>query len=391
VVDGQRLTRCRTADGRVVDLDVTDGLVVASTPSPARLPGDAEGVDCAGQLVMPALVDAHIHPDKTTWGGPWLSRRAATTLRELMDFDVEVQRTLTRSVADRSEALLRAAAVQGTRAVRAHVDVTHESGLENLHGVVEASRRLRGLIDVQIVAFPQLGLLGAGAMPALMAAAMVEGADVVGGLDPVGVDGDLPGHLDLVFGLAQRHSAPVDVHLHDDGEPGLQQLLAIAERTRSEGMSGQVTVSHAFALATAPPDRRAAVADVLADAGVGVTTCALGGDPVLPLGELRDAGVAVAVGSDGVRDAWTPFGTGSMIDRVHLLAYRLDAMTDDALADCYRAGSDAGADLLGIARAGTVPGEVADLVVVDAESVAQLVVDRPRPHLVLRGGAEVSR
>lgn len=384
-MDEIHLTRCRTPDGTVVGVDVADGVVVA-TPASFGDRAAGEVVDCGGRLVLPALVDAHVHPDKTTWGGPWLSRRSCTTLQEFMAADVEVQRNLTLSVADRTEGLLRHAAHQGTRAVRAHVDVTPEVGLGNLHGVLEAAQRLLGVVDVQTVAFPQLGLLSAPGTTELMAAALAEGADVVGGLDPLGVDDDLDGHLDVVFGLARRHSAPVDLHLHDDGEPGLAQLLAIASRTRAEGMGGLVTVSHAFALATASRQRRAEVAQALADSGVAVTTCALGGDPVLPLWELQEAGVAVAVGSDGVRDAWTPFGTGSMIDRAHLLAYRLDAMTDVALTDCYRACSGAGADLVGIPRAGLDIGAVADLVVVDAGSPAELVVDRPAPSLVLRGG-----
>ncbi len=377
------------SDGSTRNLVLHDGLVAEWRDPGLAIPDDVDVVAAdrgKGWIAVPAPVDAHIHPDKTTWGQPWLSRAPAPDLHSLIDNDVRAQQSFTTSVADRSAALMRTAANQGTRAIRAHVDVAPVHGLRNLHGVVEAAERLDGLLDVQIVAFPQLGLLREPGTAELMDAALMEGASIVGGIDPLGLDGDVDGHLDLVFGLAERRGREVDVHLHDDGEPGLAQLLEIAERTRALGMGGQVTVSHAFALATAPTGRRAEVAEQLAGAGVALTTCALGGDPVLPVSELRRLGVRVAAGSDGVRDAWTPFGTGSMIDRAHLLAYRLDAATDDELAECWTVCSTAGANLLGLPTPELVGDGPADFVVAAANSVAELVVDRPAPSAVVRAG-----
>ena len=373
-----------------MSLAVAEGRIAQWLDASAPVPPEADAIECNGGLAVPAPVDAHIHPDKTTWGQPWLSRRPAADLRALIANDVGAQQGFTASVADRATALMRHAVTQGTRAMRAHVDVAPVYGLRNLHGVVEAARRLSGLLDVQIVAFPQLGLLSEPGTLDLLDAALAEGASIVGGLDPIGIDGDLEGHLSAVFDLAERWDCGVDAHLHDDGEPGLSELLAIAERTQALGMQGRVTVSHAFALATATPDRRAVAADRLAESGVALTTCALGGDPVLPVGELRRAGVSVAAGSDGVRDAWTPFGTGSMIDRAHLLAYRLDAATDDELSDCYSVCSEAGADLMGLASAQLEVGDHADFVIVPSPTVPELVVDHPQPSLVVRGGRLVA-
>jgi cytosine/creatinine deaminase len=376
-------------DGSTRNLVLPDGLVAEWRDPALAIPDDVDVVAADGEkgwTAVPAPVDAHLHPDKTTWGQPWLSRRPASDLQGLIDNDVRAQQSFTASVADRATALMRSAATQGTRAIRAHVDVAPVHGLRNLHGVVEAAGRLAGLVDVQVVAFPQLGLLREPGTADLMDAALQEGASIVGGIDPLGVDGDVNGHLDVVFGLAARRGREVDLHLHDDGEPGLAQLLAIAERTRALGMGGRVTVSHAFALATAPAARRAAVAEQLAGAGVALTTCALGGDPVLPVSELRRLGVRVAAGSDGVRDAWTPFGTGSMIDRAHLLAYRLDAATDDSLAECWTVCSTEGAALLGLDTSALGGAEPADFVVAAANSVAELVVDRPPPTAVVRAG-----
>lgn len=149
-------------------------------------------------------------------------------------------------------------------------------------------------------------------------------------------------------------------------------------------MQGHVTISHAFAVAEATGDPLHAIADRLAESGVWLITCALGADPVLPIGTLRDHGVNVAAGSDGVRDAWTPFGTGSMLDRAHLLAYRTEAMTDADLELAYDVCSRAGAELLGL-------GPTDDHLQFPGECLAQVVVDRPTPAQVIRDGRIVAR
>jgi cytosine/adenosine deaminase-related metal-dependent hydrolase len=335
-------------------------------------------------VVASRLVDAHVHPDKSSWGGPWLSRTQAVTLRDFIDNDVRTQAAYRRSVEDRAAALFRTAVAHGTRAVRAHVDVGPAQGVANVHGVRAAAQALGGLLDVQIVAFPQQGLLTAPGTLELLDAALTEGANLIGGIDPVGLEGDFAGHVDAVFGLAAKHGVDVDIHLHDEGESGLDQTRRIADRAVADGLQGRVTISHAFAVAAATGDDLAAIADHLASSEVWLTTCALGSDPVLPVGFLRDRGVKVAAGSDGVRDAWTPFGSGSMLDRAHLLAYRTGAMTDAELELAYDICSRAGAELLGLP-------ETADRIEYPGENLAQVVVDRPIPTQVIRDGRVIAR
>lgn len=352
------------------DLLVRDGHIIA--PEEAGAPDEV--VDCGGLLALPAPVDAHIHPDKTTWGQPWLSREPAHSLRELIDGDVRARAAMTASVAVRAGALMDNAIARGTRAWRAHVDVAPVYGLANLHGVRQAAAERAHQLTVQTVAFPQLGLLSAPGTAELMEQALDEGADVLGGLDPIGVDGDLHGHLDLLFGLAERYRVPLDIHLHDGGEPGLETVREIARRTGEL----PVTISHAFCLAEK-------VIPEVAAAGITLVTCALGADPVI----TPQPGLKLAAGSDGVRDPWSPFGDGDMLARAHLLAYRTDARTDEELAACYAVVADGGADLLGLERVRFQPGDPADFVVVRAESVAQFVVDRPAPALVVRAGTVI--
>ncbi|MGW8686104.1 amidohydrolase family protein [Streptomyces sp. NPDC055817] len=382
-------TAIRLAGGQPRDVLVADGRIAAITP-PA-LPEEYEVVDGGGALALPSPVDAHIHPDKTTWGQTWLSRTPASSLRDLIDGDVAARADMPAPVEDRAGALMDRAITRGTRAMRAHVDVAPVHGLSNVHGVRAAAASRADLLDVQVVAFPQLGLLTEPGTAELLEKALSEGAEVLGGLDPVGVDGDMHGQLDVLFGLAERAAVPLDIHLHDGGPSGIEQVTEIARRTVTLGMQGRVTVSHAFCVAGLGGDELTRVGEILAEAGVSLTTCALGADPVVPFGPLGELGVLVAAGSDGVRDPWTPFGDGDMITRAHLLAYRTDARTDAELAECYAVVAHGGAALLGLERTELRVGDPADFVLLTGDSVAQVVVDRPVPSLVVRAGRVIAR
>ncbi|MFB6671620.1 amidohydrolase family protein [Streptomyces sp. NPDC056390] len=382
-------TAIRLDGGQPRDVLVADGRIAAITP-PA-LPEEYEVVDGGGALALPSPVDAHIHPDKTTWGQTWLSRTPASSLRDLIDGDVAARADMPAPVEERAGALMDRAITRGTRAMRAHVDVAPVHGLSNVHGVRAAAASRAGLLDVQVVAFPQLGLLTEPGTAELLEKALSEGADVLGGLDPVGVDGDMNGQLDVLFGLSERAAVPLDIHLHDGGPSGIEQVTEIARRTAAHGMQGRVTVSHAFCVADLAGDELTRVGEILAEAGVSLTTCALGADPVVPFGPLGELGVLVAAGSDGVRDPWTPFGDGDMITRAHLLAYRTDARTDAELAACYAVVAHGGAALLGLERTELRVGDPADFVLVAGDSVAQVVVDRPVPSLVVRAGRVIAR
>ncbi len=342
-------------------------------------------------LMTRGFVDAHIHPDKTTWGSGWLSRLPAHTLTDLVGNDLRAQLAFQDSVENRAFALMRQAVLNGTMAMRAHVDVAKQIGLRNIHGVRAAAERLAPLLDVQVVAFPQFGLLSNPGTLDLMEASLAEGADLVGGIDPASMDGDLHGHLDAIFALANRHGRDVDIHLHDPGADGLEQLRLIARRTVAEGMQGRVTIGHGFALCDASQPDLGSTLDAMAEAGMWMATCALGADPVPDLDLMERHGVKVALGSDGVRDAWSPFGTGSMMDRAHLLGYRTGASTDAELERCFHLATSAGAELVGSAAVSSFSGaESADRLDFAANSIPELVVDRPAPLRIVRGGQTVT-
>lgn len=212
-----------------VDLTVVDGVVTAE---PA--PRGAEVVDCGGGIALPTLVDAHIHPDKTAWGEPWVTRNPAGSIAEYTAEDVKLHRALRTPLKVRAERLMGHAVTRGTRAMRAHVDIAPAYDLVGVEGVGSARRALRHALDVEIVAFPQHGVIRTPGTEELLEEAARSGAiDRVGGIDPIGFDEALDEQLDIVFGIADRHGVGVDIHLHERAATGLESLRAIIERTRA--------------------------------------------------------------------------------------------------------------------------------------------------------------
>jgi cytosine/creatinine deaminase len=244
----------------------------------------------------------------------------------------------------------------------------------------------RDWIDIQLVAFPQSGVTTEKGAPDLLAAALAAGADLIGGLDPSGFDGDVKGQLDIVFGLAERFGKGIDIHLHDSGKTGAAELRDIADRTIAAGMQGRVVVSHAFALGSIGPDVFAETADALARAQVAILTSCPPSAPVPPVGRLRARGVTLFAGSDNIRDCWSPYGDGDMLDRAAIIAERHALFTDGELGEAFALTTSEADKALGAPCRELRAGAVADLVVVAAASVADAVVDRPPRTLVLRAG-----
>lgn len=370
----------------------TDLVVIDGRVSSGPAPHGAKVVDGGGRIALPSLVDAHIHPDKTTWGGSWVSRRPASGIADYVAQDVELFRSQRRPVAKRAYGLMSHAVARGTRAMRAHADVAPAYGLAGVEGLAEARERLRHALDVQIVAFPQHGVVRTPGTAELLEEAARSGTiDMIGGIDPIGFDHALDEQLDLVLGIADRHGVGVDIHLHDDGEQGIKAMRGIIERTRALSLAGKVTVSHVFCLPGLTDRELASIAADLGEQDIALTTVAPSASLVLPIARLREHGVRVGLGSDGVRDSWSPFGNADMLHRAHLLGWVTDVRLDEELTNCYHVAAHGGADVMGLAHADLEPGAPADFVLVDGECLPQVVVDMPRRDMVVHGGVVVAR
>jgi cytosine/adenosine deaminase-related metal-dependent hydrolase len=378
------------AAGAPVDVLVQDGVIARVAPGIVPPPGAAV-IDGGGDILLPALVDAHMHLDKTFWGLRWRPHEAGPTTRERIENERRLRRELALPVDVQAERLARQAVSRGTLHIRSHVDVDTEVGLRGFEGVMTARGRLRGVVSVQVVAFPQSGVVSRPGTAELLEQAVKDGAELIGGVDPSGIDGDAAGQLDVVFGIAGRHGAGVDIHLHDGGEEGAEQIRLIAERTRALGLAGKVAVSHAFCLGMVDERRLATLLELLREQRIAIMTAAPGDRPSPPVRRLREAGVTVGAGSDGVRDAWTPFGNADMLERAMLVAYRNGYRTDPLLHDALDIATRANARVLGLEGYGLEVGCRADLVVVPGETLAEIVAMRPPRALVVSGGRVVAR
>ncbi|MGO0603265.1 hypothetical protein [Brevibacterium linens] len=249
----------RTPDAHAVDVEITAGRFSRLSPAEDAAPDSAppvigttstgaEVIDGAGRILLPSLGDVHAHLDSNRMGQTFRPHTADGTLHGYIMNDRENWRGGERSVADQAAyAIAKIIASGGTR-IRSHAQVDADCGLERFYGVRAALETHADVLDFQVVAFPQAGIVRERGVEELLDAALAEGADLVGGLDPLLYDRDPVSHLDVVFGLADKHGKGIDIHLHEAGTAGLFSLEEIAARTRAEGAwpgtSRSPTLSH---------------------------------------------------------------------------------------------------------------------------------------------------
>lgn len=397
------ITAVRPWAGEPVDILVEDGLIAKVLPAGGTPPeAGTDVVDGRGRIALPSFTDAHAHLDSTRLGLPFRPHSAGPGIEGLIENDRSSWRSAEASVSERATHTLGLTIASGATAVRSHAQVDTLAGLDRLNGVLAAREAHRERATVQVVAFPQAGIIRDRGTADLLAAALSSGADLVGGIDPCGLERDPVEHLDIIFGLAERHQVGLDLHLHEPGELGAFTLGLIFERVRALAMSGRVTISHAFALATSAPARVEELVAELAELDIALTTIAPSGQRTLPLDLLARHQVRVGLGQDGMRDYWSPFGDGDMLGRTWQLAFTNQLRRDDLIERCVAlatvggrgvmAGAGAGADWTAASHGprGLAPGDPADLVLLSGETVTSAVMDRPRDRVVVHRGRVVA-
>jgi len=344
----------------------------------------------AGRLALPGLVEAHTHLDKTLLGMPWYRNEVGPRLIDKTDNERGARTALPIPPARQSARQVALSVAHGSTHIRSHVDVDTECGLAGIEGVLATRQAMRETCAIQIVAFPQSGMLVRPGTLELMHQAMRLGADIVGGLDPCAIERDPKGHLDAVFALADRHAAPVDIHLHEPGEVGAFSMELIIERTLALGLQGRVMISHAFCLGSEDAALVDPLLDALAKAGISIMTTGAPSRPVPPVKRLTAAGVVCCAGSDGIRDTWGPYGNADMLERATLVGLRNNLRRDDELALALDIVTTNGARAIGLDGYGLRAGCAADLVLVDAESVAEAVAQHPGGRTTIKAGRVVA-
>ena len=379
----------RPMGGAVADVLIERGKIVAIGANLSS--ADAIVEDVAGALVLPGLVEAHTHLDKSLWGMGWHPNSAGPRLIDKIDNERHLKRAIDIDPARQSARQVVLSVSHGSTHIRSHVDVDTDHGLWGIEGVMATRDAYADLVDIDIVAFPQSGLLRRAGTLDLMDQAMKAGANVVGGIDPCAIDRDPKGHCDAIFALAQKYAKPLDIHLHEPGEMGAFSFDLIFERTRALGMKGQVVVSHAFCLGT--PDRELVdpLIEQLVELDIGIMTTGPAARPAPPVKRLVDAGVRVCSGSDGIRDTWGPYGNADMLERVMLVGLRNNFRRDDEVEIAFHVCTQGGADVMRLEDYGLHVGAKADLLVVEGETITHAAVARPVRKLVLKHGKIIVR
>jgi cytosine deaminase len=324
-------------------------------------------------------------------GAPWLPHAAGPTRMSRIETDKKILPQHPVSTEERAGNLIRECVARGTAHLRTHVDIDLESRLAKLDGVLAARESHSGRATVQIVAFPQSGVMRCPGVLDLLDQAVRAGADLVGGIDPLEIDRDPKGQLDGIFSIAARYGVGLDIHLHEPGEMGLFNVHEICARTRALGLNGKVTISHGFCLGQVTERQAGVAAALMAEAGVSLVTHGAGGLAMPPVEMLRAAGVLVFVGNDDIRDTWSPYGTADLLERAAIIGWKGDFRRDDQVETAFDLVSAAGASALGIAGYGIAVGAPATLFTVAASGIPEAVAAHPTRKLVLFDGKIVAR
>jgi cytosine/creatinine deaminase len=381
------------------DLGIADGRFVGIgqgvTSSNAALALDAEG-----RMAVPGFVEPHIHLDKAL-----ISERAPVnvsgTLTEAIEMLWEIKRNYTvEEIADRASRVLAQALANGISRLRTHVDVDPIGGTRPAEGLIRARERFADLIDIQIVAFPQEGIVKSPGTEALMREVMRLGVDVVGGMPfNEASPADSRRHIEIAFDIAKEFDADIDMHVDETDDPMARTLEVLAELTIRNGWQGRVTAGHTCALASYPRNYADHVIDRLREANVNMianpaTNLMLQGRlddypkrrGVTQVKELLAAGVNVACGQDCVHDTFYPFGQNDPLEIAFLLCHASQMSQPPEILTVMDMVTRNGARALRVPDFGVAVGAVADLVVLDARDAREAFATRLPRRWVIRKG-----
>ncbi|MBP2170871.1 cytosine/adenosine deaminase-related metal-dependent hydrolase [Erwinia toletana] len=303
-------------------LEIHHGKIIALQPASTASNSALPTFDAQGLLLLPATRDMHIHLDKTFYGGAWQAprpRKGKTIMDMIAREQQLIPQLLPTSVA-RAEAIIALLQSRGTTVARSHCNIDPVSGLKSLEHLQLALEKHQQDFSCEIVAFPQHGLLHS-KVDGLMREAMQMGVQFVGGLDPTNVDGAMENSLDAMFRIALDNDKGVDIHLHETTPAGVAAINYMIRTVKENpALKGKVTLSHGFALATLSGNELDTVIAGLAEQQFTVASTVPLGKLTMPLPQLSAQGVRVVTGTDSVIDHWSPFGSGSMLDKASLYA-----------------------------------------------------------------------
>lgn len=385
------LKNIRPMSGNTADVLVQGGRIKQIAENIQEPDGDLAVFDGKDAILIPGLVNAHAHLDDNLLGVPWPRNEVpATGIEDMIMYSREVWQGLGLSSRVQSARQVRASITAGITHIRSHVHIQPDFGIQHVEGALETREEYKDWMDIQFVAFPQMGVVSDPDTLNLLEEALKRGIECVGGIDPSSRNRDPVGHLNAIFGLADRYGKEIDIHLHEPDHLGAFAVELIAERTKAMGFQGRVTISHAFCLGMVEESYLEKLIGLLVDNRITIQSAGAGGTPLPPIKKLVNSGVRVCIGTDGVRDIWSGFNTVDMLDRIRMLAYRLRYKRDDEIEMLLDLATNTGASVLGDPNYGFTEGKNADFVILPGSNLKELVIDQPKRSLVFKRGVLVA-
>jgi cytosine/creatinine deaminase len=361
-------------------------------------------IEAQGRLVSPPFIESHVHLDTTlTAGEPrW---NESGTLFEGIQIWSERKKTLSHEdVVARATRLLKWQAAQGVLHVRTHADVT-DPEFTGLKALLEVKEKVRGWVDVQIVAFPQEGMLSYPKGVALMEEALMLGADVVGGIPhyehtrEMGVES-----VKESFRLAEKHHKPIDIHCDETDDPHSRFLEVMAAEAIRTGMGARVTASHTTAFGSYDNAYAFKLMGFLREANINFVANPLinitlqGRYDTYPkrrgitrVKELWQNGLNVSLGYDDIMDPWYPLGTGGMLQPAHMAVHACHMTSRKEVMACFDMVTENAARTLGVDDYGITEGNPANLVLVDAPDRWDAIRRLAPTTLVIKDGEVIAQ
>lgn len=349
-------------------------------------------------MLSPAFIDPHFHLENALLHQV---PNQSGTLREAIRLYAGIKRDMTReNILDRAAQVLRMAVAHGTLWMRNHVDVDQVAGLRLLDAICAVRDKFAGVIDIQIVAFPQLGLARNPEAVELMWQAMERGAAVVGGMPHGERDMDDAGrHIEIAFEIARAHDADIDMHVDETDDPYWHTLELLADKTLETGYQGRVSAGHCCAMAGWDDALAGRVIEKVRKAEINVCTNSpvnllLQGrgdrQPVrrgiTRVRELLEAGVNVTCGQDDMMNMFYPFGKMDMLEVANFVAHAAHLSSSAHMQAAFDMPRERAARTLRLSDYGVRLGTEANLVLIPAGSAADALARHPARLYVIRQG-----
>lgn len=380
-------------------IHVADGVVAGLVEESGDGATIGAEIDAAGNLVTEPHHNGHLHLDKVGTldlaGDTPLAEYTTGSMGGAMtaiERAAVVKRGQTvERVVDGARRALVDAVRYGVRSVQAFADVDATAELTGVDGLLRVREEFRELVDVQVVAFPQDGLLREPGTEELIAEAVRRGVDVVGGIPWIEyTDADAQQHVTRMVDLAQANNLRVAMLVDDAGDPNLRTTEMLAVALLERGMIGRGSAQHARAMALYPEPTFRRMTGVFKAAGLGFVTDPHTGPLHLRVDDLLAAGVPVALGQDDIEDAYYPFGRHNMVEVAFLAAHLLGKLSDADLDTLYDMITVHAARVLGRPVQAVAEGQPADLLVLQGRTLREVLTHHAAPRHVVVGGRIVA-